>query len=457
MGGGGGSTAAPHQVVIVGGGFGGLRAARTLRGAPVEVTLIDRRNFHLFQPLLYQVATGALSPGDIASPLRHILRRQRNARVWLAEVTGIDAASRRIRLPDGEVAYDTLLVAAGAGYQYFGHDDWQPLAPGLKTVEEALDIRARIFSAFEAAEREPDEAARRAWLTFVIVGGGPTGVELAGALGEIAHDTLRHEFRAIDPREARIVLIEGAERVLPSYPADLCDKASTSLARLGVTVRTGANVVRIARDTVTVQSAGADQEIPARVVLWAAGVKAAPLAAILAAATGAPVDRAGRIVVEPDLSVAGHPEIFVIGDMAHTRDGEGKPLPGVAPVAMQQGSYVAGVIRDRLRGQATPPFRYRDRGSMATIGRAAAVADLGWIRFAGLPAWLAWLFVHLMNIVGFENRVLVLLQWAWSYLTWNRGARLITAEPGAGVSMVQMGLPRRRPGVKQTNGGDEHD
>jgi len=413
-------------VVIVGGGFGGLQAARALRNAPVEVTLIDRRNFHLFQPLLYQVATGALSPGDIASPLRHILRRQRNARVWLAEVTGVDATSRQVLLRDGSVAYDTLIVAAGAGYQYFGHEDWRPLAPALKTVEEALDMRARIFSAVEAAERERDPAVRRAWLTFVIVGGGPTGVELAGALGEIAHDTLRHDFRTSDPRQARIVLVEGADRVLPGYPPDLCSKAATSLGRLGVTVRTGTTVVSIDPEGVTVRAAGTEERVPARVVLWAAGVRASSLAGILAAATGAEVDRSGRIVVGPDLSVAGHPGIFVIGDMAHTRDGEGRPLPGVAPVAMQQGRYVAGVLRNRLQGQATASFRYRDRGNMATIGRAAAVADLGWIHFAGLPAWLAWLFVHLMNIVGFENRVLVLVQWAWSYFTWNRGARLIT-------------------------------
>jgi NADH dehydrogenase len=413
-------------VVIVGGGFGGLRAARALRRAPVEVTLIDRRNFHLFQPLLYQVATGALSPGDITSPLRHILRRQRNTRVWLAEVTGVDAASRRIHLHDGAVGYDTLIVAAGAGYQYFGHDEWKPLAPALKTVEEALDIRARIFSAFEAAEREHDPALRRAWLTFVIVGAGPTGVELAGALGEIAHDTLRHDFRAIDPREARIVLVEGADRVLPGYPPDLCAKAAGSLGRLGVTIRVSTHVVGIDPGSVTVRTAGVDERIPSRVVLWAAGVRAAPLAPIVAAATGAEVDRAGRLIVGPDLSLAGHPEIFVIGDMAHARDADGNPLPGVAPVAMQQGTYVAGVIRGRLQGQAPAPFRYRDRGTMATIGRAAAVADLGWIRFAGLPAWLAWLFVHLMYIVGFENRVLVLIQWAWSYFTWNRGARLIT-------------------------------
>jgi NADH dehydrogenase len=413
-------------VVIVGGGFAGLRAARALRKAPVEVTLIDRRNFHLFQPLLYQVATGALSPGDIAAPLRHILRRQRNTRVWLAEVTGVDATARRIRLHDEAVGYDTLIVAAGAGYQYFGHDEWRPLAPALKTVEEALDIRARVFSAFEAAERERDQAVRRAWLTFIIVGGGPTGVELAGALGEIAHDTLRHDFRAIDPREARIVLVEGADRVLPGYPLDLCDKAAASLVRLGVTVRTGATVVSIDPESVTVRAAGADERIATRVVLWAAGVRAAPLAALVAAATGAEVDRAGRLMVGPDLSLAGHPEIFVIGDMAHVRDDEGKPLPGVAPVAMQQGTYVANVIRRRLRGETTDAFRYRDRGSMATIGRAAAVADLGWFRFSGLPAWLVWLFVHLMYIVGFENRLLVFIQWAWSYFTWNRGARLIT-------------------------------
>jgi NADH dehydrogenase len=417
-----------HRVVIVGGGFGGLQAARALRDAPVTVTLVDRRNFHLFQPLLYQVATGALSPADITSPLRGILRRHRHTRVWLAEVRGIDASSRRLLLGDGSLPYDTLIVAAGAGYQYFGHDEWEPLAPSLKTVEEALDVRSRIFSAFEAAERERDPGARRARLTFVIVGAGPTGVELAGALGEIAHDTLRHDFRVSDPREARIVLVEGADRVLPGYRPELSARAAAALERLGVTVRPRTTVVGIDPDGVTLRAAGAEERIETRVVLWAAGVQASPLAAAVASATGAETDRMGRVIVEADLTVPGHPEIFVIGDMAHARDAEGRPLPGVAPVAVQQGRYVAAVIRDRLQGRAAAPFRYRDRGTMATIGRAAAVADLGWIRFAGLPAWLAWLFVHLINLVEFENRVLVLIQWAWSYVTWNRGARLITGE-----------------------------
>ncbi len=419
-----------HRVVIVGGGFGGLTAAREFRRLPVGVTLIDKRNVHLFQPLLYQVATGGLSPGDIVSPLRWVLRKQRNTRVWLADVVSVDADQHELRLADGtSIAYDTLIVATGAGNHYFGHDDWEPHAPSLKTLEDAIEIRRRVLEAFERAEREEDPASRQAWLTFVVVGGGPTGVELAGALSELARDTLRHDFRSIDPREARIVLIEAQERVLPAFPAPLSTKCLKSLTRLGVTARITTFVTAIDTRGVDVAQDARSERIPARTVLWAAGVRGSSVGASLASATGAPLDKAGRVIVLPDLSVPNHPEIFVIGDLAHvSRDGA--LLPGVAPVAMQQGRYVADVVARRLRGRSIHPFRYRDRGQLATIGRAAAVADLGRLRFSGYPAWLLWLFVHLMFLVEFQNRVLVFIQWAWHYFTRNRGARIIT-EPHA--------------------------
>jgi NADH dehydrogenase len=421
-----------HRVVIVGGGFGGLFTARALAHAPADVTLVDRRNFHLFQPLLYQVATGGLSPADIASPLRAVLRRQRNATVLLGQVTDLDPGARRLRFDAGGLDYDTLVLAAGARHHYFGHPEWEPLAPGLKTIEDATEIRRRILLAFESAEREDDPARRAAWLTFVIVGGGPTGVELAGALGEIANHTLRREFRRIDPRQARILLVEGAERILPPYAPRLSGRAEASLRRLGVQVLDATHVTEIRPDAVVVERAGASERIPTRVVLWAAGVQASPLGRLLHERTGAPLDRAGRVVVEPDLSLPGHPEIFVLGDLASFAHQTGAPLPGVAPVAMQQGRYVARLVLRRLRGQAPPgAFRYRDPGSLATIGRGAAVAQFGRLQLSGYPAWLAWLFVHLLNLVEFENRLLVLVQWAWSYWTWNRAARLITgATPG---------------------------
>jgi NADH dehydrogenase len=417
-----------HRVVIIGGGFAGLYAARWLKKTSVQVTLLDRRNFHLFQPLLYQVATGWLSPADIASPLRGILKRQSNTRVMLAEAVDIEVAHRRVILREDAVPYDTLIVAAGARHHYFGNSHWEPLAPGLKTIEDATEIRRRILLAFEAAEREQDPARVRAWLTFVIVGGGPTGVELAGALGELAKDTLKHDFRRIKPAEAQILLLEGTERILPSYPPDLSTKAATALARLGVSVRTKTVMTDIQLDAVTVRCGSRTEYMPTRTVLWAAGVQASPLGRILAATTGAELDRAGRVVVEPDLSLPGRPEIFVIGDLAHCRDQHGQSLPGVAPVAMQQGHYVAQVIRHRLRGRTLPPFSYTDRGSMAIVGRGQAVADLGWGRFSGVVAWFAWLFIHLFNLVEFENRLLVFIQWAWSYFTGNRSARLITGE-----------------------------
>ena len=418
----------PHHVVIIGGGFGGLYATKSLKRAPVQVTLIDRRNFHLFQPLLYQVATGGLSPANIAAPLRAILKRQENVRVLLGEAIDIDVSNRRVVLSDGEVSYNTLIIAVGVRHHYFGRNDWEELAPGLKTIEDATEIRRRVLLAFEAAERERVPERLRAWLTFVVVGGGPTGVELAGTLGEIARHTLKHDFRAINPADARIVLVEGMDRVLPPYPPTLSARAEAGLSRLGVTVRTRAMVTDIDADAVTIRCGERSERIPTRTVLWAAGVQASALGGILASATGAAVDGVGRVVVEPDLSVAAHPEVFVIGDLAHFSHQTGTPLPGVAPVAMQQGRYVATLIVRRLRGETMPPFRYRDYGSMATIGRAEAVADLGWVRFSGFFAWLAWLFIHLIHLVQFQNRLLVLIQWAWNYVTWNRYARLITGK-----------------------------
>jgi NADH dehydrogenase len=417
-----------ERVVIIGGGFGGLYAAKSLRRAPVQVTLIDRRNFHLFQPLLYQVATGGLSPGEIASPLRFVLRRSRNTEVLLGEVVDLDTVNRRVILRDGEVGYDTLIVATGSSHSYFGNDQWEPLAPALKTIEDATEIRRRILLAFEKAEREPDQAARHAWLTFVVVGAGPTGVELAGALGEIANDTLRHDFRHINPSEARILLVEGTDRVLPVYPPDLSADAEKALIRLGVRPMTGAIVTAIDEDGVTVRRASQSERIPAHTVLWAAGVQASPLGGMLAASAGAKLDRAGRVLVEPDLTIAGHPEILVIGDLANFSHQTGKPLPGVAPVAMQEGRYAAKLVQKRLAGETTPPFHYWDKGSLATIGRASAVADFGRIHIDGLIAWLTWLFVHLMYLVEFDNRLLVLIQWAYNYFTRNRGARLITGK-----------------------------
>ena len=417
----------PH-VVILGGGFSGLYAAQALRRAPLRITLVDRRNFHLFQPLLYQVATGWLSPADIASPLRAVLKRQRNTQVLLAEAIDINIVNRQIVLTDGVLSYDTLIVATGAHPHYFGHEQWADVAPSLKTIEDATEIRRRILFAFETAERASDPEQVRAWLTFVIVGGGPTGLELAGTLGELARDTLKHDFRHIDPAAARILVVESAQRLLPSYPPQLSAKAAAALEELGVQTHAGAIVTDIQPASVTIRSGEQNESIPTHTVLWAAGVQASPLGRIVATAAGAELDRAGRVVVEPDLSVSGHPEIFVIGDLAHCRDPQRQPLPGIAPVAMQQGRYVAQLIQQRLRGRSLPAFRYKDRGNMAIIGRAQAVADLGWLQFSGLFAWLAWLFIHLINLVEFENRLLVAIQWAWNYFTRNRSARLITGE-----------------------------
>ncbi|HOD65392.1 MAG TPA: NAD(P)/FAD-dependent oxidoreductase [candidate division Zixibacteria bacterium] len=419
-----------HRVIIVGGGFGGMYAAKNLRRVPVDVLLIDRRNFHLFQPLLYQVATGGLSPGDITAPLRSVLKKNRRAGVIMAEVTAVDIASRIVRTSAGDFPYDTLVVAAGAAHQYFGHDEWAPLAPGLKTIEDAVDIRSRLLAAFEQAEIESDEAARRALMTFVVAGGGPTGVELAGAIGEIAHHTLRGEFRRIDPGQAEIILVEGAERVLQNYPPFLSEKAVRSLHKLGVTVRTRTLVTDLTPESVTLASGGVTTVVPCRTVLWAAGVSASPLGRMVVGDRTDLLDRVGRVETAPDLSVPGRPEIFVIGDLASYRHQTGAPLPGLAPVAMQQGRYVARVIGRRLRGKTVRPFRYFDKGNLATIGRNAAVGTYKRLRFWGYPAWLTWLFVHLMYLVEFDNRLVVLVQWVWSYITRNRGARLISRADG---------------------------
>ncbi len=417
-----------QRVVIIGGGFGGLHAATSLRHANAQVTLIDRRNFHLFQPLLYQVATGALSPANIAAPLRDILKRQKNTEVLLAEVVDFDVDKREVVLTDGRVPYDTLILAAGVRHAYFGNDQWEAVAPGLKTIEDATEIRRRVLLAFEAAERETDPEQIRKWLTFVVVGGGATGVELAGALGEIANYTLKNNFRHIDPASAKVILLEGTDRVLPPYPTDLSARAAESLQKLGVTVRTNAIVTDIQPDHVTIRSGEQTETIDAYTVLWGAGVQGSPLGRRLAASTGAELDRAGRIIVQPDLSLPNHPEIFVIGDLANYAHQTGKPLPGVAQVAMQSGKYVAQVIQARLNGKTLPPFHYRDLGNMATIGRASAVADLGRLHFSGLIGWMMWLFIHLLYIVQYQSRILVFIQWGWSYFTRNRAARLITGD-----------------------------
>jgi len=412
------------QVVIIGAGFGGLAAARRLAGAPVHVTVVDRRNHHLFQPLLYQVATAALSPGDIAYPIRSILRHQSNARVLLADVVGIDVARREIALSDGRIPYDFLILAAGAGHAYFGHDEWEKDAPGLKTLEDAITVRRRILLAFERAERERDPAVRRDLLTFVVVGGGPTGVELAGAIAEISRQVLVSDFRAIDPREARVVLVEAGPRILPAYTPASSGRAAETLRARGAEVRTGAMVTGVDAGGV---SLGAER-IGARTVLWAAGVAASPLARSL----GTPLDRAGRALVEPDLSLPGHPEVFVVGDLAIFTHQTGTPLPGLSPVALQEGRAAARNILLTLAGRPRRRFHYVDKGTMAVIGRAAAVAEIAGLRFSGLFAWLLWCFVHIFYLIGFRNRFIVMAEWAWAYLSSERGARLITGDPDPG-------------------------
>lgn len=422
------ATGHDHHTVIIGGGFGGLYAAKALARTPVQVTMLDRRNFHLFQPLLYQVATGGLSPADIAAPLRSILGRQKNAGVLLAEAVDLAPDRRQVILSEGTVDYDTLVVAAGARNDYFGNNEWGPYAPGLKSIEDATEIRRRVLYAFEAAEREPSPEARNAWLTFVVVGAGPTGVELAGTLGEIANDTLRRDFRSIRPEESSVLLLDAAPRVLPTYPPELSKKAERDLIRLAVRPRTGVSVTSIDAGGVTFRVEDREERIASRTVLWAAGVAASPFGRVLADRTGCELDKKGRVIVEPDLTVPGQSDIFVIGDLASCQGADGKALPGVAPVAMQQGEYVARVIERRLDGRETEPFRYRDRGSLATIGRSRAVACIGRFRFSGMLAWLAWLFVHLMYLAGFQNRLLVMVQWAFHYFSFNRMARLILPE-----------------------------
>jgi NADH:ubiquinone reductase (H+-translocating) len=397
----------------------------------VEITLVDKRNFHLFQPLLYQVATGGVSPGEIASALRAVLSRQQQTRVMAAEAVDLDPARRRVLLRDREaLPYDTLIVATGAEHHYFGRDaEWAALAPGLKTLEDALAIRRRIFRAFEAAEWEPAAERRQALLTFVIVGGGPTGVELAGALGELAQYTLRHDFRQINPADARILLLEGQERILIDYPPELSARATADLAQLGVTLLAQTMLTAVQPDAVTIRHAdGREERLATHTVLWAAGTRASAFGRILAERTGVALDRYGRVQVEPDLTVADHPEILVLGDLANLSDRDGRPLPGIAPVAIQQGKYAAGLIRARLQGRRRPPFHYRDKGKLAVIGRNAAVAEIGRWRLKGFLAWLIWVFIHIAYLIEFENKVLVLFQWAWSYFTRGRGARLIVGE-----------------------------
>ena len=424
----------PH-VLILGGGFAGLYAARGLKRAPVRVTVVDRRNHHLFQPMLYQVATAALNPSDIAAPIRSVLRSQSNAEVLLAEVWTIDPAARRVVFADGaETIYDYLVVATGARHSYFGHDDWASLAPGLKSIEDAVTIRQRVLLAFEQAEREPDPVRRHALLTFVVVGGGPTGVETAGALAELRRYALRRDFRHIDPGEATVLLLEGGLRLLPSYPPSLSDKAKHELRRLGVEVRTETFVTDIRRGSVL----AAGWTIPTQTVIWAAGNVASPVLRCL----GTPLDNAGRAIVEPDCTIPGHPEVFVLGDAAFFNHQDGGPLPGICPVAIQMGDYTARTIQGDLLRQPRRAFRYWDKGQLAVIGRGRAVADIWKLHFAGFLAWLVWTFVHIFFLIGFRNRILVMIQWAWSYVTFGRGARLIMTEVEPGSSAgVATGCP----------------
>jgi NADH dehydrogenase len=424
-----------QRVVVIGGGFGGLQAVRKLRDAAVEVTLVDRENFHLFQPLAYQVATGALAAAEIATPLRAVLRRQANVDVVLAEATGFDLERRQVvldRLPNGRrgvtLDYDTLVVAGGSQYSYFGHDDWKANAPELKSLAGAVDIRNRILTAFEAAEVEEDEELRQSWLTFVVVGGGPTGVEMAGQIAELARESLRVEFRAVDTHAARVLLVETADRILTGFPPSLSHKGERALEKLGVTPFVGHTVVDVGPTSVAISSGDGEVEhVATRTVIWAAGVAASPLAAALASAAGSEVDRAGRLTVTTGLTLPDHPEVFAIGDMVRVEDSDGTivPLPGIAPVAMQEGRYVARVIRNRLRGSDTPPFRYLDKGNLATIGRSKAVADIKGLHLSGFPAWITWLVVHLFYLIGFQNRLLVVTRWTFSFVTRGRGARII--------------------------------
>lgn len=447
---------AQHRVLILGGGFGGLYAAKALKTPLVDVTLVDRRNFHLFQPLLYQVATGALSPGEIAAPLRGVLSNRKNTRVLLGEAVDIDPQAHTVMLRDGaSLVYDSLIAATGSQGSYFGHDEWSRFAPNLKTIEDATLIRQKILLAFEAAERSTDPEERRAWLTFVIVGGGPTGVELGGALAEIARHTLKGDFRSIHPPDARIILIDAAPRILPSYPEDLSEKAERALFKLGVQARPGIMVTGIDGAGVTLQTPSGDQHVASRTVLWTAGVSISGFGRQIAKRTGAETTRTGHIKVNPDLSIPGYPDIFVIGDLAHIVDKHGKPLPGVAQVAMQGGDYVAKTIINRIEGQrGGKPFHYLDKGSLAVIGRAAAVADIFGLHLSGFFAWIVWVFIHLLYIVVFQSRLLVLIEWGFLYLTFNRGARLITASVGSHIEPPQMPIDARTPPLAEIKNAD---
>ncbi|BAY16974.1 NADH dehydrogenase [Anabaenopsis circularis NIES-21] len=416
----------PHQVVIVGGGFGGLYTAKHLAKANVNVTLIDKRNFHLFQPLLYQVATGTLSPGDISSPLRAVFSKSKNTQVLLGEVSDIDPKAQKVMMGDQVIPYDTLVVATGANHSYFGKDDWKDVAPGLKTVEDAIEMRRRIFGAFEAAEKETDPEKRRAWLTFVLVGGGPTGVELAGAIAELAYKTLKEDFRNIDTSETRILLLQGGDRILPHIAPELSEVAAQSLRKLGAVIHTNTRVTNIENDTVIFKQGGEVREITTKTILWAAGVKASAMGQILAERTDVECDHAGRVIVEPNLTVRDYKNIFVVGDLANFSHQAMKPLPGVAPVAKQQGEYVAKLIQKRLKGHTLPQFHYNDVGSLAMIGQNLAVVDLGFIKLQGFLAWVFWLLVHIYFLIEFDTKLLVVFQWAWNYITRNRRSRLIT-------------------------------
>jgi NADH dehydrogenase len=427
----------PHQVVIIGGGFGGLYAAKALANTNVNVTLIDKRNFHLFQPLLYQVATGTLSPADISAPLRSILSKSKNTQVVLGEVNDIDPKAQKVILGEKVISYDTLIVATGAKHSYFGKDNWQPFAPGLKTVEDAIEMRRRIFTAFEAAEHETDPEKRRALLTFVVVGGGPTGVELAGAIAELAYKTLQEDFRNIDTSETRILLLQGADRLLPAIAPELSQEAAESLQQLGVIVQTKTRVTNIENDIITVKQGDQFKEIAAKTILWAAGVQGSPMGQVLAQRTGVECDRSGRVVVEPDLTIKGHPNIFVVGDLASFSHQTGEPLPGVAPVAKQEGEYVAKLIQKRLQGKTLNPFKYADYGSLAMIGQNLAVVDLGLVKLKGFFAWIFWLVIHIYFLIEFDQKMLVMIQWGWNYLTRKRSARLITDHQSVALAQTE--------------------
>jgi NADH dehydrogenase len=421
-----GETNNQHRVVIIGGGFGGLYAAKELGDANIKLTLVDRRNFHLFQPLLYQVATGGLSPGDIASPLRAVLNKQKNTKVYESEVIDIDAKSKEVILRYRTIPYDTLIVATGSIHDYFGNEGWAVYAPGLKTIEDSLEFRKRIFFAFESAEKVTDPSEQESWMTFVVIGGGPTGVELAGALGELANTTLNKDFRNIDTTNTKIILLEATDRILPTYPEKLSKDAQHSLQKLGVSVQTSSFVTNINENLVTLETGGLSQNINAKTVLWAAGVRASRMGRVLNKRTNAEIDDIGRVIVEKDLTIKNHPEIFVIGDLANFSHQTGKPLPGVSPVAMQQGKYAAALIKNRTNSKQRRPFNYVDKGSLAVIGRNSAVASIGRFEFTGFFAWLIWLFVHIRYLIEYDNKVLVITQLAWNYFTRKRGARLIT-------------------------------